>query len=150
MCLSLLLVTACQAQTEKSKKSVQAHTVLQPKVNWNVSKQYDNKGNLIGYDSTYTWMYSGQSGKDIETNMDSLMFTFRRHFNKDFAALFNDKIGESPWNDSLFYNGFFKPDYLMKTYNENSFIIENMVRSIDSMRNSFLNKDYPELRRKKY
>jgi len=149
-CLSLLMVTGCQAQTDKSKTfSRDADTASQPKVSWKVNKQYDDKGNLIGYDSTYTWMYSGRSGKDMTVNMDSVMGSFRRQFNTDFPALFNDNFGVPIWNDSLFYNDFLKPDYFMRKYRNHYFNMEEMMRSMDSMRNRFLQEHYPGLKRKK-
>lgn len=150
LCLSLLLVTGCNAQTEKSKVISSAKdTVSQPKVSWKVNKQYDDKGHVIRYDSTYTWSYSGKAGKNMPVSMDSVMRSFRIQFNTDFPGMFNNSFGTPVWNDSLFYNDFLKPDYFMRKYHDHYFDMEQMMRSMDSMRNNFLRQNYPDIKKQK-
>ena len=150
VCLSLLLVTGCNAQTEKPKHlSATKDTTDQPKVSWKVNKQYDNKGNVIRYDSTYTWSYSSKSGKNTPVSMDSVMKSFRMQFNTDFPGMFNNSFGSPVWNDSLFYNDFLKPDYFMRKYQHHYFDMEQMMRSMDSMRNNFLRQNYPGIKNQK-
>ena len=149
MCLSLLVVTGCNAQTAKSKSQSFNDTSSRPRVEWKVNKQYDDKGNIIGYDSTYTWSYSTKSGKGLPVSADSVMNSFRRQFNTDFPDLFNNSFGGPVWNDSLFYNDFLKPDYFMRKYHDHYFDMEQMMRSLDSMRNGFLRQHYPGIKEKK-
>jgi hypothetical protein len=48
----------------------------QPDVKIDVKKQYDEKGNMVIYDSIYCWSWTG--GPD-DMNIDSLMNKFRHH-----------------------------------------------------------------------
>ena len=86
-----------------------------------VNKQYDDKGNLIQYDSTYTWNWSSDSSFTFDFPMQGLFKGFdddfmdsvmNRHFNQQFFS-FNpfendDFINrfEQQFNDSAF--SFFK------------------------------------------
>jgi hypothetical protein len=147
ICTIFLLAVGCQAQSDKTKRSI-VHNfsdTTQPKVNWKVNKQYDDKGNLISYDSTYTWTYSRKNSKDVSINIDSVMTAFRTQFNMQFPSFFNRSFGEPVWSDSLLYNDFLRPDYFMKRYQSQYFDMENIMRSLDSMRNNFLRERYPGL-----
>jgi hypothetical protein len=147
LCLSLFLVTGCNAQKKESKTN---DTVSrEPRVSWKVNKQYDEKGNVIGYDSTYSWSYSGKSDTDLTIPADSVMNSFRLQFNKEFPGMFNNSFGGPVWSDSLFYNDFLKPDYFMRKYQDHYFDMEKMMRSMDSMRNGFLMEHYPGINRQK-
>lgn len=147
MCLSLLLVTGCRAQTEKESSSITGRdTATEPKVSWKVNKQYDDKGNIIGYDSTYTWSYTGKQGQAAFVSVDSVMGAFSRQFQVVFPGMFNNSFGGPVWGDSLFYNDFLQPDYFMKKYQGDYFDMEKMMKSMDSMKNNFLRRHYPEIR----
>jgi len=109
-----------------------------------VNKRYDDKGNLIGYDSTYTWSYSSH-GKTQSISADSVMNSFRRQFDAQFPTLFNQSFGDPIWNDSLFYKDFTAPDYFMQKWNDHYFDMRSMMLRMDSLRNSFLDRHYPGL-----
>jgi hypothetical protein len=148
VCLLLLVAAGCDAQTEKPKKTLQAgDTAAQPKARWKVNKKYDDKGNLIAYDSTYTWTYSGKGGQDIPIEVDSVMNAFRKRFNSTFPSMFNNSFGSPVWNDSLFFNDFLRHDYFIQRYNQRFFDMEGMMRSMDSVRNNFLQENYPGLKK---
>lgn len=148
VCLLLLVAAGCDAQTGKSKKTLQVgDTTSQPKASWKVNKKYDDKGNLIAYDSTYTWTYSGKGGQDIPIEVDSVMNAFRKRFNSTFPSMFNNSFGSPVWNDSLFFNDFLRQDYFMRKYNDHYFDMKGMMRSMDSVRNSFLQENYPGLKK---
>ncbi|MEI6823072.1 MAG: hypothetical protein WCL51_14160 [Bacteroidota bacterium] len=91
----------------------------QPQVNYKVNKQYDEHGNLISYDSTYTYSYSSP-GADVNItfgndsafdmfgnmNMPIGMFNndiFNRFFKSDSTQFLNNNMF---LNDPFFNNGF--------------------------------------------
>lgn len=97
--ITLLLaasIVSCHAQQEKKKTEVSSN---QPVTSWKVNKQYDNKGNLVRYDSTYSYSYSS-SGNSAEA--DSLMQQFRQQWNTqfNFGGLFRHPF--PMFTDSLF------------------------------------------------
>jgi hypothetical protein len=148
--LLLLLATctiSCNAQYNQNEKQQKQITVdaNKPKISWKVNKKYDDKGNLIGYDSSYTWTYSAKGGKVHSIEADSVMAAFKKQFNAEFPSFFNKDFGNPVWSDSLFYKDFIAPDYFMKKWEEHSFDMEKMMKQMDSMRNSFLKHNYPGL-----
>ncbi len=115
-----------------------------PGVSWKVNRQYDDKGNLIGYDSTAVWSYSGgQQAREIA--VDSVMMAFRKQFDKGFSSIFHERFGEPMWHDSLFYRDFITPDYFMQRWEHDYFDVGRMMMQMDSLRNSFLQQNYPGL-----
>src|SRR5688572_31969462 len=68
------LFTACHEKTNgqtAKAETKQADSTTKPQVNIRVNRHYDDKGNVIGFDSTYTSFYSNVEG-DTAT-MDSMM-----------------------------------------------------------------------------
>jgi hypothetical protein len=145
----LVMTVGCNAQHKQNEKQENQTTETRqdnkPQVSWKVNKKYDDKGNLIGYDSTYTWTYSSKGGKVHNVQADSVMAAFRKQFNAQFPSIFSRHFGDPIWSDSLFYRDFTTPDYFMKKWNEHYFNMHGMMEQMDSMRNSFLQKNYPGL-----
>jgi len=143
----LTAASGCRAQQEETIKADPQTTVTeqqQPEENWTVNKRYDEKGNLIGYDSTYVWSYTNK-GKIQSIAADSVLQAFRRQFNKQLPLLFDRTINHSIWGDSLLYRDFARPDYFMQKWEDQYFDMHSMMREMDSLRNTFLRKQYPEL-----
>ncbi|MGQ9847679.1 MAG: hypothetical protein ACUVQP_09300 [Bacteroidales bacterium] len=92
----LFALTACSfAQKQKN-----LNTDNQPQVHINVNKQLDENGNVIRYDSTYSWSWS-----NIDENMsDSILSQF---FSK--PNFMWDNTFSAFDNDSLFFNHFTLP-----------------------------------------
>lgn len=144
----LIMTVSCNAQ-QKNKEKAEKHGLEtqqdKPQVNWKVNKKYDDKGNLIAYDSTYTWSYSTKDGKMSNIAADSVMSAFKKQFNTEFPSLFKEGFGNPVWTDSLFYRDFNDHDYFMKKWQNHYFDMNKMMRQMDSLRNSFLNNNYPGL-----
>ncbi len=135
-----LLVTSCHEKTNdqnpKEKKTTMAKDSLnEPKVNIKVNKHFDDKGNMIGFDSTYTSYYSNIEGDT--TRMDSLMNSFDRLFKKDHAFDFNNRFNSLFFKDSIRYPDFFHNDFFMKRYELNDHYFRDMMSRMDSIKNQF-------------
>ncbi len=101
----------------------------QPKVNYKVNKQYDEHGNLISYDSTYTYSYSSQDadinitfGNDSAFDMFGNINTPMGMFNNDiFNRFFKGDSSQFPnnifLNDPFFNNGFDMMDQMRQQMN---------------------------------
>ena len=116
------MITGCNAQNNSKTSSKDTTGIQQnkPEISWKVNKKFDDKGNLISYDSTAVWSYtSGKSTHNIPA----------------------DPI----WNDSLFYRDFTNSDYFMQKWEQHYFDMGRMIQQMDSFRNSFLNRTYPGL-----
>ena len=59
--LLMFIIIGCNSQ-EKDKKQTENNlkedSIVKPEEKWDVHKEYDEFGNLIKYDSIYSWSYS--------------------------------------------------------------------------------------------
>ncbi len=136
--LLLGTIMGCRAQDEPSRKDAKAmerEDENKPKVDWKVNKQYDDKGNLVRYDSTYSWSYSGKWGAESPA-ADSIMNSFKKHFGQGFPSFFGHGFTDA-WSDSSFYQGFMEPGYLLNRLDNSYSDMEEMMHTLDSIGNSF-------------
>ena len=140
--LAVAIITlACNAQEKKQKDE----QVVEPKENWKVNKKVDENGNVIQYDSTYTWSYSNVKGDSVSVNLDSIMNSFNNFFETQSPFDWNHNFSFFPKNDSLLLKNFFKNDYFYNSWEKQHFDVEQMMRQMDSTRNEFLKEFYPGL-----
>jgi hypothetical protein len=137
----LLFVSSCNEKTsgqnpEKNPRtSVDADSLHKPKVNIKVNKHYDDKGSVVGFDSTYTSFYSNVEGDTLK--MDSLMSSFDRNFKRDHSLLFDRDFNSIFFNDSTRYPDFFHNDFFLKRYELNDSYLRDMMNRMDSIKNRF-------------
>ena len=146
-CIVLLSLTACtgqQKEQQEGKKAAQTE-VDTPKGAWEVRKEYDEYGNLIRYDSVYTWSYSNIQGDSVQVNLDSIMDRFRAHLESDSLFLWRDRFSYFPKADSLFMKEFFDEDYFFRNWEKQQQDMRELMRKMDSSRNAFLKRFHPGL-----
>ncbi|UKM63703.1 hypothetical protein GSB9_00248 [Flavobacteriaceae bacterium GSB9] len=127
---SLLIFFNCSGQ-EKQNKIAQNSTI--PDENITVNKEYDENGNLVKYDSIYSYSYSS-SGK----LNDSLKMEFEKHFkNKNMFndAFFNDFFGEK-----TNLQDFNPDDFFQKGLMEHDEQIKKIMQRMDSLHQLFFNE----------
>ncbi|MBT1697221.1 hypothetical protein KK083_10065 [Fulvivirgaceae bacterium PWU4] len=145
-----LMISSCHEKTngqdnrnlQKDQASVAQDSLNKPKVNIKVNRRYDDKGNLIGFDSTYSSFYSNVKGDT--SKMDSLMGRFDRYFNSNHSSLFDRQFNSLFFTDSLRYPDFFHHDFFMKRYEMNDDYLKGMMHRMDSIKNRF----YQDLHKK--
>ncbi len=119
-----------------------------PKVQVKVNKVYDQHGNLIRYDSTYSWTYHRESqGKQIDVDSVFRKFLpyFRQNFpNSDFQSMQNHFL-DVP--DSAMILDFFNNKAFFDQWQGQLFDFQQQIHEMDSLRNRFL-KQYMHLQRK--
>ena len=146
--LLVLVITGCNSQEKKNKQEENKNkdtTIVKPKEKWDVHKEYDEFGNLIRYDSIYSWSYSNVKGDSLQVNLDSIMDSFKKHFLINSPSKWRDDFSYFPKNDSLFMNDFFKDDYFLRNWQSQHSLLEEMIKRMDSSRNAFLKHFYPGL-----
>jgi hypothetical protein len=82
MSLLFVVFSGCNGQTQKGNsqqsdknKVVIADSLNKPRIDVKVNKQYDDKGRIIKFDSTYSYFYSSPTGSLHSTN-DSVFSGF--------------------------------------------------------------------------
>jgi len=122
-----------KGQSTEAKKGVDS--TAKPKVDIKVNRRYDEKGNMIGFDSTYTSYYSNISGDTAQ--MDSLMGSFDRYFRQEHSSFFGRQFDPLFFNDSTRYPDFFHDDFFLRRYELNDPYMRGMMYRMDSIKNSF-------------
>ncbi|WP_405291597.1 hypothetical protein [Algibacter sp. Ld11] len=74
-----LLSVNCNGQKNEDKK-VEITEIEKPKGSWKVDKEFDENGNLIKYDSIYSWSSSNNMEGLSPIDRDSLMQSFKSKF----------------------------------------------------------------------
>ena len=136
-----LMVSSChettsgQDKTASKQDTASADSSHKPKVNISVNKHYDDKGNVIGFDSTYTSYYSNIEGDT--SRMDTLMRSFDTYFDRNHFRTFGNEFNSLFFNDSLRYPDFFHGDFFLKRYELNDSYFRDMMKRMDSIKNRF-------------
>jgi hypothetical protein len=127
------------AESNKDYASVTRDSLTKPKVNIKVNKHYDDKGNVIGFDSTYTSFYTNVEGDTSQ--MDSLMRTFDTYFNNGQMSFSGKEFDSLFFYDSLRYPDFFDDDFFLKSHELNDSYLRDMMRRMDSIKNKFYREE---------
>jgi hypothetical protein len=142
----IVLSYSCKEKSEaqdmaghKSKKEIAvADSLNKPKVSIKVNRHYDGKGNLVGFDSTYSSYYSNMQGDT--SRMDSLMKSFDTYFNRKHSLLLDKQFNNLFFNDTIRYPDFFHKDFFMHRYELNDLYMRDMMRDMDSVKNRFFSE----------
>lgn len=152
--LAPLFITACNSQNQKSNDksdttNVQKDTVVQikPKVDIKVNRKYDDKGNLVGYDSTYMWSYSNPAGDTVSVKADSVLTGFRPLFDQNFPGMINPSADQLFFNDSTLYYDFLEPDYFFNRWDQQYHNMYKQFRQMDSLKQNYFKKHFPNLQK---
>ena len=159
MLVSLFFVvfSGCNGQTPKGNsqlaetKKVTAQkedSLDKPRTDVKVNRQYDDKGNIVRFDSTYSYFYSSPKGS-MHLRNDSVFSSFRSFFEKRYLNLMDRHNNNIFFNDSLFKYDFFNDDYFQKRFELNNKMFENMYQQMDSIKRGFMKQNYPNGYQKK-
>jgi hypothetical protein len=116
-----LILAGCHAQDDRSKskddlaeKKTDSTFLEQPKISWKVDKKYDGQGNIIGYDSIYSYSFDNLRNLPRDMNLDSIMGSMRILSQGNLSSFLEDhNMGRFMEMDSLmngdqFFNDFFE------------------------------------------
>jgi hypothetical protein len=142
-----VLVAGCTEQKAQDKPTSKSRdltdTGYNPKADIRVNKQYDDKGNLIWFDSTYSYHYESPGFKDDMIRSDSVFRNFKTPFRYNFDSMFDSSMSGIFFNDSLFKYDFYNPDYFSKRFQLNMKRFEDMFYRMDSLKSGWLHRTYP-------
>jgi hypothetical protein len=131
----------------KSKNEATSDTLDKPKVSIQVNKRFDDKGNMIGFDSTYSSYYSNRVGDTAR--LESLMNRFDSYFNRNNSTFFQNEFKPLFFNDSS-RSRFFEDDFFLKQYEQNDHYFKDMVKRMDSIKNHFYHEHNKKQNNSKY
>lgn len=149
---ALLLLGSCHAQNDKNNdpapanKSLAIHndSTRRPDVRYKVNKQLDAKGNVIRYDSTYSYVYSGPVNGQLNTINDSLFGQLNSFFGIQYPGFFNGGSNNLFYQDSLFKPDFFNDDHFLKGLELQRQYFEQLYKQMESMKSGQWREPYPK------
>ena len=130
-----MIVLGCNGQSGNSK--IQSKENL-PNQNIVVSKEYDDNGNLIKYDSTYSYYYS--TIKQDSVLEQSIFNNFMNQFNRSYSFSDSPFFKDFFFEDSLLMFDFYKKDFFYERFRNNMERMDSLFREMDIMKNDFFRK----------
>jgi hypothetical protein len=146
MLMLLLSLTGCHeksnGQQHTSDKSVATaqDSTRKPDVKIQVNKRYDDKGNLIGFDSLYSSYYSTIPGDSLF--LDSMIGGFEKYFNRHHPTFFDNRMNPLFFSDTLRYPDFFHEDFFQQHLRMNDAYMRDMMRRMDSIKNGYYSEHF--------
>lgn len=145
-------LSSCNAQEKKSEPGDQSHlqdqteVQTEPRGSWKVSKEVDENGNLIRYDSIYTYSYGNINGKQIPPRkMDSAMASFQKYMKEVMPpSFFQGMMTHPSANDSL-RNNFFEKNVFENHWEDFFPEMKQQLRMMDSLHQQFIRNAEPNL-----
>ena len=131
------------AQVQKGSDSLDP----KPKVQWKVNKQYDGNGNVIGYDSIYSWSYSNHGNLPPTMDPDSIMQSFRSFSNENFPSFWEDGDLDRIFPMDSLMNRNFSMEQFFNNGNLKGFPnMDQWIRQMDSLRNKVMEENSSKMR----
>lgn len=138
------LSTSCSGQKNETKQSdikeTEKNIVEQPKGSWKVDKEFDENGNLIRYDSIYSWSSTSKLDNLSLMDRDSLMQSFKSRFYTNFSGFENQGFEDVFSEDSLFSKRFFNDDFFGSNFGKDFMNIDEITQQMIARQKKFLEK----------
>jgi hypothetical protein len=140
--LVAVLATSCNAQESGSIDSKPANSntktdsINQPKEHWKVHKEFDENGNVIRYDSIYSWSSQGS----LKTyDPDSLLLQIQQRMRKHLSMLQRSNHFKIGVPDSIIAQ-FFSDDVFLPSSVPNVSDMTDILKQMDSIQQHFFHK----------
>lgn len=137
-----LILSSCNGQGKQIKDNHSSNLKNAPKEDIKVNKEYDEDGNLIKYDSTYTYIYSNIE-KDSITE-DSIFNNFRKMFDATYPFSNKPNFNNFFFEDSLLKYDFYKKDFFSERFKRNMEQADKIFQEMDSIKNKYFIDKFPK------
>lgn len=139
-----LLSVSCKGQENETKKVEKEENktsiVEEPKGTWKVDKEFDENGNLIRYDSIYSWSSNDKFDNLSLSDKDSLMQSFKSRFFSNYSGFENQGFEDVFSQDSLFSKHFFNDDFFGSNFGNDFMDIDKLWQQMIARQKKFLEK----------
>ncbi|PQJ69270.1 hypothetical protein [Polaribacter butkevichii] len=146
-----LLSISCSGQKNESKKteSKENNITEQPKGAWKVDKEFDDNGNLIRYDSIYSWSSNSKLNDLSNVDKDSLLQSFKSRFFTNFSGFESKGFNDIFSKDSLFSEHYFNNDFFRSDFGKDFMDIDRITQKMMEKQQRFLEKYQSEFSKPK-
>jgi len=139
-----VLFFSCNAQMNRVNNDSQLNHSgnNKPQTNIKVNKVYDKDGNLVKYDSVYTYFYSNMNNDSVA--QDSMFGNFSNEFYNQLPNINRNFFDNQFFNDTSFLKDFYNNDFFSNRFHNNMDMMDKMFQHMDSIKNSFYNQQYQQ------
>lgn len=124
----------------KSQENISKADTTSPHTNIKVNKQYDKNGNLVNYDSSYSYYYSNV--KSNSRLRDSIFNNFKDRFSHKYSFSKDPFFNDFFFSDSLLKYDFYKKDFFLGRFRNNMHRMDTLFWSMDSLKDNFFNRQF--------
>ncbi len=136
-----ILSTGCSSQeAKKDGRPYEKKLAERPNGTWKVDKEFDENGNMIRYDSIYSWSSSDDFGKLDLKQKDSLLQTFQSRFFQHFSNSGSFDFAPFSEPDSLLSQKFFNQDFFGSDFGKDFMDLDKMHERMDRMHKEFFER----------
>ena len=144
--ISAMVFSVCKGQNNEETNNITNGTINQPQTEVTVNKEYDENGNVIRYDSTYSYYYSNIDGDSLLE--DSIISNFKNYFNKNYGFPSSTFFDEFFFQDSLMQYDFYNNNFFIERFRQNQSIMNELFLEMDSIKNHFFNEQFKKTNNK--
>ncbi|MFD2099773.1 hypothetical protein [Flagellimonas iocasae] len=144
---TLLLIVSCHGQEhqkEQIKESTDKMAQEEPEGTWKVNREFDEDGNLIRYDSIYSWSSSNYDKNLAKIDRDSLLQSFTSRFSNGRSPFDEEGFNNFFADDSLFTQHFFSDDFFESKLGKDFMDLNQMQKHMEAMQHQFMKRYGPE------
>lgn len=136
-----LLSFSCDGQkNETINEEDKINLVEEPKGAWKVDKEFDENGNLIRYDSIYSWSSDSKFDNLTSNDRDSLIQSLKSKFFTNYSGFENQGFEDVFSQDSLFSKRFFNDDFFGSNFGNDFMDIDKLRQQMITRQKKFLEK----------
>lgn len=136
--LIALISTGCNGQKKQNIEKKTDQTM--PETSITVNKEYDENGNIIRYDSTYSYYYSNIINN--RTLSDSILDEFKRQFNDRYFFSNDPFFNDMFFQDSLMKFDFYKKNFFIDRFRKNWYHMDDLFQQMDSVKNQYFFRQF--------
>ncbi|MBT8317572.1 MAG: hypothetical protein HKP59_08090 [Lutibacter sp.] len=141
---TVFLTVSCSGQNNEAKNSDitknEKNIGKEPNGSWKVNKEFDENGNLISYDSMYSWSSSNKLENLSSVERDSLMQLLKSRFFTNFSGFKNQGFDDVFSQDSVFSERFFNDDFFGSDFGKDFMDIDKIREQMIARQKKFLEK----------
>ncbi|WGD33658.1 hypothetical protein [Olleya sp. YS] len=143
--LVAILATSCNGQdTDNLKEDIikteTSMDTIKPKVSWKVNKEVDENGNVIRYDSIYSWSSSSSHLKQFDSmEVDSVFSAMQSRMKQQFSNFGFSEFSNFKNQDSIM-NLFFSDSFFSNKMTTDFPDLESIRQRMEAMQQQFFNQ----------
>lgn len=137
------MISGCNAQDKGgSGNAIQdkdTSVTVKPKATWKVDKEVDENGNIIKYDSVYSYSYSNMDSIPFTMDLDSIMKGIPFFSHGNLSSIMQDQdLGHIFDRDSLIQGNRFFEEFFERQRNGDFSEMKQLMQQMDSLQRTIM------------